>query len=140
MYGGRSQSFSISISSVLIHNYAEVNGSYMHTLMVEHIPEGFTGKNDNAKINRGWQKHISVKMNTYFVSSAALVQEKCSLPEAVLSDAHRTLAHLPFNISTVLGSKSAKLPKCYQTLRRPRSLPLSGLHLRSLSQGNIYVN
>lgn len=139
-YVGRSRSFSIAISSVMIHTYTEVNGSCVHTLMVEHIPEGFTGKIDSAKINRGWQQHISVKMNAYFVSSAALVQEKCSLPEAVLSDAHRALAHLLLNISTMLGSKPAKLPKCYQTLRRPRSLPLIGLHMRSLSQGNIYVN
>lgn len=53
-YGGRSQSFSIAISSVMIHTYTEVNGSCVHTLMVEHIPEGFTGKIDSAKINRGW--------------------------------------------------------------------------------------
>lgn len=84
----------------------------MCTWKVEYIPKDFTGKFDNAKINRGLQQSISVKSNAYFVSSAALVQEKVSLPEAFLSDARRTLAHLPLNISTLFGRKSAKQPKC----------------------------
>jgi len=98
--------------SVPIHSFSEVNGNYMHMLKVEYIPKGFTGKFDNAKTNRGLCQHASVKINAHSASSAALEQERGSLPEALLSDAHRTLAHLPFNFSTVLGTKSAKLPKC----------------------------
>lgn len=112
----------------------------MHASKVEYIPKGFTGKFDNAKINRGLWQHASVKINAHSVSSAALVRESSSLPEALLSDASRTLAHLPFNISTVLGRKSAKLPKCDQISRRSRSPPVSCIHLRSLSQGNPYVD
>lgn len=107
---------------------------------VKYIPKGFTGKFDNAKINRALWQHASVKINAHSVSSAALVQESGSFPEALLSDAHRTWAHLPFNISTVFGRKSAKLPKCDQISRRSRSPPVACLHLWSLSQGNLYVN
>lgn len=125
---------------VPIHTFPEVNGSYIHASKVDCIPKRFTGKFDNAKINRGLWQHASVKVNAHSVSSAALVQERGSLPEALLSDAHRTLAHLSFNISTALGRKSAKLPKCDWISRRSMSSPVSYFHLRSLSQGNLYVD
>lgn len=105
---------SIMESFLLSQYIPEVNGSYMHASKGEYIPRGFTGKFDDAKVNKGSWQRASVKIHVCSVGSAVLVQESSSLPEGLLSGTRRTLVPLTINISTLLGRK---LQNCQNVMR-----------------------